>query len=99
MTVPIANPTDLHWRVFVCRHVFAREKPVLLVSRPDGDWCFLCGGQHAQSTADFMSVGVGHVLEQDDSLIELLDLKPGWEAERKDRNSPWILSEFFEAKE
>ena len=46
-----------------------------------------------------MSVGVGHVLEQDGSLIELLDLEPGWEAERKDRNSPWVLSEFFEGEE
>lgn len=97
--MPRTNPTKLHWRVFVCRHVFASEKPVLLVSRADGDWCFLCGDHHEQSTTDFMSVGVGHVLEQDGSLIELLDLEPGWEAERKDRNSPWVLSEFFEGKE
>ena len=97
--MPLASPMNLHWRVFVCRQVVAREKPVLLVSRADGDWCFLCGGQHEQSTTDFISVGVGHMLEQDGSLVELLDLKSGWEAERKDRNSPWIRSEYFEGKE
>jgi hypothetical protein len=85
--------------VFVCKHVFAQGEPVLLVSRPDGDWCFLCGGQHEQSASDFKSVGLGHVLEQDASLIELLDLEAGWEAERKNPSTPWIRSEYFEGKE
>ena len=46
-----------------------------------------------------MSIGVNHILERDHSLIELLNLESGWEAERKDRNSPRIHSEYFEGKE
>lgn len=91
--------SDLHWRVFACRHVLDGEQPVLLVSRQDGDWCFLCGGQHEQSSTDFKAIGVSHILERDPSLRELLDLETGWEAERNDDTSPWVRSEYFEGKE
>ncbi len=94
-----SDPASLHRRVFVCKHVFAQEKPVLLVSRSDGDLCFLCGSQHEQSTTDFKAVGLGHVLEQDTSLIEILDLEVGWEAERTSLSSPWVRSAYFEGKE
>lgn len=81
-----------HLRVFVCKHVLDRERPILLVSRADGPWCFLCGGTHEQSTNDFKAVGLEHVLEQDASCLELLDLEEGWEAERRAPLAPWIRS-------
>jgi hypothetical protein len=80
--------------------VLHREKPVLLVSRADGPWCFLCGGPHEQSTADFKAVGLECVLEQDASLVVLLDdLEPGWEAERSDVTSPWKRSRYVEGQD
>ncbi len=91
--------TQPHLRVFACRHVFERQKPVLLVSRADGSWCFLCGGQHEQSIADFKAVGLSHVLKQDSSLNSLWDLEAGWEAERADIASPWRRSEYFPGKD
>jgi hypothetical protein len=88
-----------HLRVFACRHVYARERPGLLVSRADGPWCFLCGGQHAQSADDFMALCLEHILEADRSLSVVFDLEPGWEAERSDKNAPWVRSAYFPGKE
>lgn len=96
MKIPISGQP--HLRVFACRHVLDREKPVLLVSRADGPWCFLCGGAHEQSTNDFKAVGLEHVLEHDGSLLELLDLEVGWEAERQTPLAPWIRSKFAPCK-
>lgn len=91
--------TEIHHHLRACRHVYERERPVLLVSRFDGPWCFLCGGQHEQPTKDFKAVGIVHILEQDSSLSDLLDLEPGWEAARKDVTSPWVRSTYFPGKE
>jgi hypothetical protein len=82
-----------HLRVFACRHVLDGERPVLLVSRDD-TWSFLCGGQHEQSTKDFKAVCMGCLLEQDRSLLELLDLEPHWEAERQNADAPWVRSKY-----
>lgn len=76
---------------YVCTHVFEGSRPVLLVSRPDGDWCFLCGGNDHENSADsYRVVGLGHVLNRDRGLVDQLDLGPGWEAERADASSAWL---------
>ncbi|QNP48907.1 hypothetical protein [Diaphorobacter aerolatus] len=81
---------DIHIKCYVCVHVFEDTRPVLLVSRPDGDWCFLCGADHANNANAYRVVGIGHVLENDISIDDVMDLKPDWEAERKDIKSDWI---------
>ena len=61
---------------------------------------FSLGGPHEQSTTDFKAIGLGHILEQDASLVALLDdLKPGWEAERTDVASPWKRSRCVEEQD
>ena len=75
---------------YVCIHVFEETKPVLLVSRQGGSWCFVCGGDHEDNASNYRVVGIGHVLEDDPSLRSQLDLQPDWDAERKDLDSPWI---------
>jgi hypothetical protein len=81
--------------------VLDRERPVLLVSREDGPWCFLCGGDdHEQTAKDFKAVGLVHILEMDASLATLLDdLEPDWEAERSSVNSAWERSKLFPGQE
>src|SRR5580692_9608386 len=37
---------------YVCIHVFNNERPILLVNRSDGSWCFLCGGGHEQAASN-----------------------------------------------
>jgi len=78
-----------HSKAYVCTHVALRERPILLVDHSDGDWQFLCGSPHHESS-ECRVVGVGHLLEIDPSLLEIQDLPEGTEATRVDVNSPWI---------
>ena len=73
---------------FVCSHVFHRSKPVLFVSRADGDWQLLCGGRHDEDEAPRV-VGLNHLLDEDPSLNTVLDLPPDWEADRSAQGSAW----------
>ena len=89
----IVKKIGFHQKAYVCIHVFENAKPVLLVSRADADWCFLCGDEHPEDAAYYKVVGIGHVLEQDSSLEALLDLAPEEEAERIAPGSPWIRTD------
>lgn len=81
----------------MCSHVLNHQREVLLVSRPAGDWCFLCGGvDHEQDATGFFVVGAGHVLQRDDTLEEVLDLGVNEEAERSARGAAWTRSFFSE---
>lgn len=82
-----------HTKAYVCIDVFENRKPVLFVSRADADWCFLCGDEHPEDASYYKVVGIGHVLEQDSSLEELLDLAPEEEAERIALGGPWIRTD------
>lgn len=89
----IGKDIDFHQKAYVCIHVFDDSKPVLLVCRPDADWCFLCGEEHPEDAAYYKVVGIGHVLENDSSLEELLNLAPEEEAERAAPGAPWIRTD------
>jgi hypothetical protein len=81
---------NFHQKAYVCIHVFDGVKPVLLVDRTDGSWCFLCGDGHVDNASMYRVVGIGHILDRDPSLIPLLNLLPNWEAERRVIEEPWI---------
>ena len=83
-------PVDSHAKAYVCRHVFDGSHPILLVSRADGDWCFLCGGYHENDASDYRVVGIGHVVESGRTLQKLHDLQVEWEAERQNAESAWV---------
>lgn len=74
---------------FVCTHVAAGTRPVLLVSRPEGDWCLLCGGYDHYGVESYRMMCISHLTDDDPSLLEVMSLRPGHEAERADRLSPW----------
>ena len=76
-------------KAYVCSHVFATSRPVLLVANEDGDWMFLCGCDDHAST-DCLVVGVGHLIARDPSLNECADLAAGFEAERQSVEHPWV---------
>jgi hypothetical protein len=75
---------------YVCSHVFEHTRPVLLVMREDEDWQFLCGKAHPGELPRV--VGMNHLLDDDPSLHQLVDLPTNWEAERKSSVDPWIRS-------
>jgi hypothetical protein len=84
---------------YVCKHVFEGSRPVLLVSRGDGDWCFLCGGHHEDRASEYRVIGIGHVVESDKTLGDLFDLPADWEAERQSVDSRWIRARYDPLKD
>lgn len=84
----------LETKSYVCVHVFDGAKPVLYVTRPEGDWCALCGDDHPDGASSYRVVGLNHVLQQDRTVAEVLDLAPNEEAEREVVGGPWVRSSF-----
>ena len=90
-----AKRTNAHEKSYVCTHVYTDERPVLYVTRPDGDWCFLCGGDdHADDASSFRVVGLGHIVKRDPSLANVLDLAPNEEAERTAVTEGWSRTRY-----
>jgi hypothetical protein len=83
----MARPTEIP--AFVCSHVYDAAKPILLVSREDGDWQFLCGEPHDAQVLPRV-VGLNHLIERDPSLKEIVDLAIGHDAEREFVGAPWV---------
>jgi hypothetical protein len=95
VTIPTSQPQlPDETKSYVCIHVFDRIRPVLYVTRPNGDWCALCGGDHPDDASSFRVVGIGHVIDYDPSVAEVLDLRPNQEAEREAVGEPWLRSDF-----
>ena len=81
-------------KLYVCLHVFDGSKPVLFVTRPEGDWCALCGGEHPDDASQYRVVGLNHVIDRDPTVSEVLDLQPNEEAEREAVGESWVRSRF-----
>ena len=53
-------------------HAFDGTAPVMLVTRAEGDWCFLSGEAHDNNRAESYRVfGIGHLIDNDQSLSAL----------------------------
>jgi hypothetical protein len=89
-----SSPVERHTKTDVCLHVFEQRRPVLYVTRPDGDWCALCGDEHPDSADAYRVVGIGHALDFDPSVAEVLDLGVNEEAERRAVGDKWVRSTF-----
>lgn len=76
---------------YVCSHIFDNTRPILLVYRENDEWQFLCGGNHSNDEIPRV-VGMNHLLERDSTLLAIMNIENGYEAERKDINSEWRIS-------
>ncbi len=86
-------PFDL--KCYVCSHVFAGSRDIMLVTRPDGDWCFMCGAEdHPDDASALRVVGLGHVIDRDASVADVLDLEPNEEADRASLSGDWVRTRF-----
>lgn len=68
--------------------VFERREPILLVQHDadDGTWQLI-----GASDADDGKIGhLHHAIDDDQSLIDVLDLPPGGSATRTDLSGPWV---------
>lgn len=75
------------------RQVMTENYPILSVIHysDDDSWAFTCGTTN--SSEDLVLVGMGEVVDLDNSLYEIADLPPGWCANRKSVNSEWVRYE------
>lgn len=66
--------------------------PILYVvhDAEDDGWMFLDGKPFDMANAAL--VGLGTIVDQDESVLEVADLPPGWSATRDSVNSPWQRS-------
>jgi len=78
------------YAVYVCPHVFLGESDVLDVVRdPDGYWQFFCGEPECSKTSKPKLIGVGHLLNKDETINEVAKLEVGSYAERASASVDW----------
>jgi len=79
--------------VYVCHHVSKQGLPILHVTHDaDGDWQFLCGGDHSESAeADFRCLE--HVVADDPSVNELAGMGCNSSASRESVASQWVITD------
>lgn len=76
---------------FACQHVMDGAPVLLFVHEADGDLQFMCGASgHEYSQCRLLHAL--HVLEQQPDLLKLPTVDFGFQAERADVNSPWVVS-------
>lgn len=76
--------------VFTCLHIIEENKPILYVKHDDdGDWQFLCGGNHI--TEDARIIALQEIIDIDPSVSEVSNLKCGQTAVRESEESEWQL--------
>lgn len=85
----IAKGIPFETKAYACIHVLEGTRPALYVTREDGDWAILCGGVHPEDPDYYPVVGLGHIVDADPTLREILDLTHNQEAERAVVGGPW----------
>lgn len=76
--------------VFTCCHVLECGCPILYVKHDaDGDWQFLCGGEH--KIEDARVVALEEMIGIDSDLSTLPALNPGESAVRDSKDGVWIV--------
>ena len=76
--------------VFTCCHVLDGKKPILSVAHVrDGDWQFLCGGQHTEK--DGRIVSLFSVYQADPGVGALAGMPCGFYAECEDEDNDWMV--------
>jgi len=76
----------------VCTHVLRFERPVLLVSKSDGELALACGhGDHDPDTIDDWALAhPSHFAVNDPAMGILRVLREGEEAQRNRVGAPWV---------
>ena len=86
---PFPDPPNL--AVIVNRKILYRGEWIAYVSHDDDDggWQFHTDEPGPPNESDAAVVGLGKIVELDQSIAELADLPPGWHAWRESRASAW----------
>ena len=85
-------PDIEHVEAYVCDQVLGNGDPVLLVSREDGDWVFLCEDRIHDDADEIHVIGLSHLFDMDASLLELSNMVDDEVARRSSKASDWDRS-------
>jgi hypothetical protein len=90
--MPVSTPKtgDFAEFCFPCMHVLLGLRPVRHVSRDEGDWIFACGEADHHTVDDWGYAHTFHLVDADDTLRAVADLKPGEQAARQRTDSAWL---------
>ena len=83
---------DRHTAAFVCQHVADGAAILEAAHDADGDWQFLCGGDHGEDELPVVWC-LEHVAAQDPSVNELADIPIDHSAFRDDDATAWTVTE------
>lgn len=84
----------IHLAVVTCSDVLDHAHPVLYVTRADGDWQFLCGEAHENRAGTIRVVGIVHLIADDPTLADVLDLNVEEDAERTVVGGEWVRKQY-----
>lgn len=75
-----------------CQHVMDGAPVLLFAHEADGDLQFLCGESHHDFDTQCLWLHTSHVLQRQPDLLLLPTVEMGFEAERDEVGSPWIVA-------
>jgi hypothetical protein len=82
---------SLDTAVFTTQYVIESKSVIVYVCHDDdGDWQFH-GAEDDISEDEMRVVGLGEIITLDNTILDISDLPIGFEAIRKDINSPWTI--------
>lgn len=89
MKFPFSEPENT--AAITCRHIIENDDDILYVSHDADDsmWQFLCGSSHSQEDARIVSLN--EIFMLDNTVSQLANMPCGHVAERKNKNSDWIV--------
>lgn len=95
---PFEEPAETP--AFVCRHVFDRRAPILVALHDaDGDWQFLCDGDHGDDSGEEPKVVcLEDVLALDSSIASIAAIAPGETATRRTAADDWQVHDDLEGE-
>jgi hypothetical protein len=85
-----------HTRVFVCDRIAAGASILVVAHDPDGDWQFLCDGDHEAEGDGVQVACLECVVAGDASLNDVADMCAGWSASRGDLGAAWTRRDDLE---
>lgn len=97
MTRKLPSDDYIGIAAIVCEHVFDTSSDILLVSHDrEGDWQFLCGKEGCHDHTKAKVVGLNYLLDDDQSLHDVMNLPEGHLCERKKKGEIWIIEPLSE---
>jgi len=87
-------PDSLNTAIFTTKYIL-NNSPILFVYHyeEDGAWEFL--GKENQNDEDYRVISLEEIINIDTTILDVSSMKMGYYAERKSKESEWIINEIL----